>query len=345
MTTRYSIRRSSTTRASSTSAREPCRIPTLRGPRSSCRGRSLAAAHPRRCCTTTRINMSCRRICPSIGGATSSAPACAIVSSATALIHAPATTANTSFPISLLIRPAPRLGFAWAIGRKTSKIPILTLRGGAGLFYQRLTAADLLLPVGQNGISQIAYFVKSPKFYPAVPPSSSLTAAEPTIYRVDPRLKTSHTLVSSITAERIIGHIGNIAVNYLEANGRRAYLLLNANAPLPGTYNPDDPNSGLRPFGGTQNIYQYTAEGTGHAQMFFTNLNLNPTRRLYLFAFYVAQRDHSDANGTSSFASNPYNIRQDYGRDDSDNGQSFYTGAAVNLPDGFTVQPFISARS
>ena len=241
--------------------------------------------------------------------------------------------------------PAPRLGFAWAIGRKTSKIPILTLRGGAGLFYQRLTAADLLLPVGQNGISQIAYFVKSPKFYPAVPPSSSLTAAEATIYRVDPRLKTSHTLVSSITAERIIGHIGNIAVNYLEANGRRAYLLLNANAPLPGTYNPDDPNSGLRPFGGTQNIYQYTAEGTGHAQMFFTNLNLNPTRRLYLFAFYVAQRDHSDANGTSSFASNPYNIRQDYGRDDSDNGQSFYTGAAVNLPDGFTVQPFISARS
>jgi len=121
--------------------------------------------------------------------------------------------------------------------------------------------------------------------------------------------------------------------------------LLNANAPLPGTYNPSDPTSGVRPFGGTQNIYQYTAEGTGHAQMFFTNLNLNPTRRLFLFAFYVAQRDHSDANGTSWFASNPYNIRQDYGRDDSDTAQSFYTGAAINLPYGFTVQPFISARS
>jgi hypothetical protein len=79
--------------------------------------------------------------------------------------------------------------------------------------------------------------------------------------------------------------------------------------------------------------------------MFFTNLNLNPTRRLYLFAFYVAQRDHSDANGTSWFASNPYNIRQDYGRDDSDTGQSFYTGAAINLPYGFTVQPFVSAHT
>jgi hypothetical protein len=79
--------------------------------------------------------------------------------------------------------------------------------------------------------------------------------------------------------------------------------------------------------------------------MFFTNVNLNPSRRLYLFAFYVAQRDHSDANGTSWFASNPYNIRYDYGRDDSDTAQSFYTGAAVNLPYGFTVQPFISART
>ena len=241
--------------------------------------------------------------------------------------------------------PAPRVGFAWAIGPKTAKVPILTLRGGAGLFYQRLTAADLLAPARQNGINQLAYFVKSPSFYPIVPPPSSLTAAEPTIYRVAAGLRTSRTLVSSITAERILGHIGNIAVNYLEANGRHQYLLLNANAPLPGTYNPDDPTSGVRPYGGMDNIYQYTAEGTGHAQEFFTNLNLNPTRRLYLFAFYVAQRDNSDANGTSWFTSNPYNIRQDYGRDDSDIRQSFYTGAAVSLPYGLTVRPFISARS
>ncbi len=233
--------------------------------------------------------------------------------------------------------PAPRVGFAWAIGPKAAKVPILTLRGGAGLFYQRLTAADLLPSVRQNGINQVAYFVQNPTL------SSAYTTT--TIYRVDPQLRTSHTLVSSITAERIIGHIGNIAVNYLEADGRHQYLLLNANAPLPGTYHQGNPASGVRPFGGTQNIYQYTAEGTGHAQMFFTNLNLNPTRRLYLFAFYVAQRDHSDANGTSWFASNPYNIRQDYGRDDSDTGQSFYTGAAINLPHGFTVQPFISART
>jgi hypothetical protein len=143
----------------------------------------------------------------------------------------------------------------------------------------------------------------------------------------------------------MIGRIGSITANFLEADGRHAYLLRNANAPLPGTYNPADPSSGIRPFGGTQNIYQDTAEGTGHQQSFFTNLNLNPRRWLYVFAFYVAGVGHSDANGTSSFVSNSYDIRQDYGRDASDTRQQLFVGGTFNLPYGIGVNPFFSARS
>jgi len=233
--------------------------------------------------------------------------------------------------------PAPRAGFTWAIGRKTAKIPVVTLRGGAGLFYQRLTAADLLPSVRQNGVNQIAYVVQDP--------DSPSSVAQATIYRLQPGLKTSRNFIASITAERAIGRIGSVTANFLEADGRHAYLLLNANAPLPGTYNPADPTSGVRPLGGTQNIYQDTAEGTGHAQDFYTDLNLNPRRWLYLFVFYVAEIDRSDANGTSWFASNSYNIRQDYGRDDSSARQRGYFGGSINLPRGFVVRPFLSARS
>ncbi len=242
--------------------------------------------------------------------------------------------------------PAPRVGFAWSIARKNAKVPLLTLRGGTGLFYQRLTAADLLPSVRQNGINQVAYFLQAdffaqnPGFYSkyskSPPPVSALTATEPTSYRVDPRFKTSRTLVSSITAERAIGRIGSITANYLQADGRHQYLLLNANAPLP--------TSGVRPLG-NQNIYQYTSEGTGHEQMFFSNLNLMLMRRISVFAFYVAQRDHSDANGPTWFVSNSYNVREDYGRDDSDIAQQFFMGGAINLPHGLTVEPFLSARS
>lgn len=248
--------------------------------------------------------------------------------------------------------PAPRVGFAWLIGSKARKTPILTLRGGAGLFYQRLTAADLLTPVRQNGIDQISYFVQGPaaeslyrQYGSHPPPVSSLTATEPTIYRVDPHFRTSRTLVTSVTAERAIGRIGTITANFLEANGRHQYLALNANAPLPGTYDPANPGSGMRPLGGTQNIYQYTSEGTGREDVFFSNLNLMPTRRIALFAFYVAQRDRSDANGITTFATNPYNIRQDYGPDNSDDAQEIFAGGSLTLPYGVAVQPFVSARS
>ncbi|HEX5283996.1 MAG TPA: TonB-dependent receptor [Bryocella sp.] len=235
--------------------------------------------------------------------------------------------------------PAPRVGFAWAIGSKAAKAPFVTLRGGSGLFFQRLTAADLLPSVRQDGIGQTAYFVQNPGFYDpnSVLPVSSLPMPEPTIYSVDPHFGTSRTLVSSIGAERMIGHIGTISASFLEADGRHQYLLLNANAPSPG--------SGLRPLGGSQNVYQLTAAGTGHERMFFSNFNLRPSRRFFLFGLYVAERDHSDSNGTSSFASNPYNIRQDYGRDDTDIAQNFFMGAGVNLPYGLAVQPFVSTRS
>lgn len=240
--------------------------------------------------------------------------------------------------------PGPRVGFAWAIGSKAAKVPVVTLRGGAGLFYQRLTAADLLPSVRQNGVNQVAYFVQGAvaenlyqTYQNNTPPVSSLILTEPTIHRIDPHFRTARTFISSITAERAIGRIGTISANVLEADGRHVNLLINANAPLPA--------SAVRPLGGTQNIYQVTAEGTGHQRTFFMNANLRPARRISVFGFYIAQSDRSDANGPSWFASNSYNIRQDYGRDDSDIAQQFFSGAAINLPRGLVVEPFLSARS
>ncbi|HEY4010670.1 MAG TPA: TonB-dependent receptor [Acidobacteriaceae bacterium] len=241
--------------------------------------------------------------------------------------------------------PAPRVGFTWAITRKASKMPVMMLRGGSGVFYQRLSAADLLPSVRQNGVNQLAYLVQNPTFYPVVPPPSSLSETEPTIYRVDPRLRTSRTVVSGIVAERMIGRIAKVTANFTDAEGRHQYLMLNANAPLPRTYDPANPASGMRPFGGIGNIYQETAEGTGHAQMFTSNVTLMPKRGVMVYAFYIAQRNHSDANGTSWFTSNSYNIRQDYGRDDSNIAQEGFFGGAFNLPYGVAVQPFIALRS
>jgi hypothetical protein len=245
---------------------------------------------------------------------------------------------------------APRAGFAWAVHHGKSKVPVVTLRGGVGLFYQRFDVTNLLTAVRQNGTTQFTYFVQNPCFYPNLPPVStpgctySPTTAQPTIYRVDPKLRTAYDLITSITAERTIGKIGSITANFLEGHGIHQYLSINANAPLPGTYNPSDPNSGDRPFGGTQNIYQFSSEGSNDGRIFFSNLNLRPTRQLSVFAFYVNERNSGDANSATSFASNSYNIKQDNGPEDNSQRQQIFCGLLWNLPYGLGLRPFISAR-
>ncbi|MGO9691295.1 MAG: tetratricopeptide repeat protein, partial [Syntrophobacteraceae bacterium] len=51
------------------------------------------------------------------------------------------------------------------------------------------------------------------------------------------------------------------SVTYLNSRGVHQLFLRNANAPLPGTYNPAIPDSGIRPLGNNDNIYQYNSHG------------------------------------------------------------------------------------
>jgi hypothetical protein len=246
---------------------------------------------------------------------------------------------------------APRVAFAWAVGPKKAKVPIVMLRAGVGIFYQRFAVANLLTTVQQNGTTQIAYFVQNPCFYPNLPPVStpgctySPTAAQPTIYRLDPNLRSPYDLLTSITAERMIGKIGSITANFLEGHGVHQYLSINANAPLPGTYNPADPNSGDRPLGGTQNIYQFSSEGSNYGRIFFSNLSLRPNARLFLWGFYVNEHNNGDANSATAFASNSYDIKQDYGPEDNSSTQQLFCGFDWSLPYGITLAPFLSART
>lgn len=249
------------------------------------------------------------------------------------------------------IDPAPRVGFSWAIRPNAAHVPLLTLRGGVGIFYQRFEVANILQAVRENGSTQTAYFVQNPCFYTfpqriATPNCAySPSASQPTIYRIDPDLRTSYDILTSITAERRIGHIGSITANFVNGHGDHVYVSRNINAPLPGTYTLGVPGSGTRPLGGTQNLYEFSSAGETNGQIFFSNLNLNPARRVMLFAFYVLQHNDSDANSATAFASNSYNIRQDYGPEDATARQQIFCGGSVSLPHGLSFDPFFSARS
>ena len=245
--------------------------------------------------------------------------------------------------------PAPRVGFAWAVGQKPKKPPIVTLRGGGGIFYDRFLPGNILTAIRQqSGTQQIAYFVTNPSFYQqylnSPPPVSTLSSTPPTLYNIDPHLRTEYGIYAGATAERSLGKVGSISANYIFTRGDHQYVSRNINAPLPGTYDPANPASGVRPLGGTQNIYQFGSGGVAESHVLFANSQLKLGKRVSGFAAYFFQHSNQDVSNANTFASNSYNLAQDYGRA-AQPSQEIFAGAWVKLPVGIDGNFYGSAQS
>ncbi len=215
---------------------------------------------------------------------------------------------------------APRLGFAWSLLNKKDKPAQLVLRGGAGVFYARLAAASILQAQRQNGVSQQQYLVPSPATYPNFPTLGAQSS--PTVYRINPDFRAQYGIMSGIGLDHPLGSHGTISVNYFNNRVVHAIVTRNINAPLPGTYNPADPTSGVRPYGGTQNIDEYESVGLQRTNRLSTNFNFRTKNEFGMYAYYQFRHRNSDANG--GFPSNGYNIGADYGRGNQDVRQSLF---------------------
>jgi hypothetical protein len=242
---------------------------------------------------------------------------------------------------------APRVGIAWGIRRGKSGAPRTILRAGFGLFYDRF-ANNLILQAEQlNGSDQTEYIIKSPTFYPTVPAPSSLLAqgATTTVYRIDPKLHAPYTIQSAASVERQLTTAATLSVTYLNSRGVHQLLTNNINAPLPGTYNPAVPSSGVRPNPSLGNIYDYESVGIFKQNEIIANINVRAGAKLSLFGFYSLNYADSDTGGPSSFPDNPYNISQDYGRAAFAIRHRLLMGGSVGLPHGFRLSPLVILQS
>jgi carboxypeptidase family protein len=242
---------------------------------------------------------------------------------------------------------APRLGFAWGIGGGKNRSPKTVLRAGFGIFYDRFTDNLVLQAERLNGLNEEQFVVGAPDFFPAVPPPSVLTSLKtlPSIYRIDPNLRAPYTIQEGVGLERQLSRYATASVTYLNSHGVHQLLSRNINAPLPGTYDPSDPASGVRPFGDVGNIFQYESDGLFNQNQLITNLRIQKGNRLSLFGVYTLNFANSNTAGASSFVMNPYDLSEDYGRAAFDVRNRMFVGGSLALPRGFRINPFIVAAS
>jgi len=250
--------------------------------------------------------------------------------------------------------PAPRLGFAYAYTKPKAKAPLFVVRGGFGLFYSRFPSGNLLTAQRQNGVTQLSYNLSAASSTDPSPVSfyftslaagasagalNSLTASASTPYRIAPNLTSPVTYQGMVSGEHVFGKYGNINVAYFRRRSIHQFDSENINAPMPVT--------GVRPLGGTQNIYQYSSDGLSDGYSLSINGNLNIGSKLNAWGFYGtgSQTSTTGSFGSSSFVSNSYNVRQDEGPITGYAPHQLYTGFNAHPGLGLSVNMFLAMRS
>jgi Carboxypeptidase regulatory-like domain len=242
---------------------------------------------------------------------------------------------------------APRVGFAWGLGhgRNTKTV----LRAGWGIFYRRFDDDQMIISTRLNGRNQRTYIVNNPLFFPNPPPLAEISASDasvPTIYQIGPRLQSPYDMDTAVSLERQLFPGATASITYVNSRGVHQSLTNDVNAPLPGTFNPANPASGIRPFGNEAgNIYQYVSAGIYRQSQLVANAHVQAGDKLSLFGYYVYNDAHSDTAGVDSFATNPWNILQDYGRARFGIRHRGLIGGSYELPLGVRVSSMMMANS
>ncbi len=240
---------------------------------------------------------------------------------------------------------APRIGVAWAPGNPKNGRQKTVIRGGFGIFYDRVSFGDFEQAALNNGHSQVEYSVYNPTFYPNIPALSSLTPGQNLTTIVDPKLRSDYSLQSAIGVERQLPHNTVVSVTYTNNRSNHLAQTIPINTPLPGTFNPLLPLSatnGVFPYGyNAGHINEYESGGLFRQNIIMATFNTRFSRRVSLFGNYSVTYA-KDLTGTPT---DPYDFKLDYGRSAFDQRNNFQLTGSVIGPVGIRVAPFISLRS
>jgi hypothetical protein len=237
---------------------------------------------------------------------------------------------------------APRIGFAWAPGSKGGKGPQKTvIRGGFGIFYDRLEENTFLNAQLLNGSNQLNYIVTNPGFYPDIPQLAALTPSQNSIYRLDPKLRASYMMQSAIGIERQLPRNTTVSLTFTNTRAMHLQQTVPINAPLPGTYDPTQPGSGVRPYGNAGDLFEYQSGGLMKQKILMVNFNTRMTRRISLMGNYMLNY----ANDLPGSPSNPYDLMADWGRSNQDRRHRFMMFGSISAPFRLQVSPFVIVQS
>jgi len=274
--------------------------------------------------------------------------------------------------ISSNLNFAPRLFVAWAPGGTSvgsqggpanSSQPKLVIRGGMGVFYDRFGERATLLANRFNGTNESDYRISDPSLLDTatfsvngvtnVPSAQSLAAfASPQIVRrIAPDFRAPAFVMTAINIERQLPYKFTFFLVGFNYRGKHLLRLRNINAPLPGTYDANNPSKSVRPYGNIGDIFYYESSAKFNDFRMFGGLRRQMSKGFSVFANFGMGKGKTDTDcifGSigSCFPANSYDATSEYSRVAFIPTANFFVGGTVVVPRlKLNLNPFIVVTS
>jgi hypothetical protein len=166
-----------------------------------------------------------------------------------------------------------------------------------------------------------------------------------TIYQLAHDLQAPYTMQSALSVERALPHNFTTSVTFSHARTLHLLRARATNAPLPGTFLPAVPGSGVRPLGTINNFFEYDSSGRFDQNQLIVTVGSRLSRKVSFNANYTYSRTNSDSDGAGTFAANPYDFTSEWGRSSNDIRHRFTLFGNVRAPWGISLSPFVIVAS
>lgn len=252
---------------------------------------------------------------------------------------------------------APRIFFAWAPEIGPNRQPKTVIRGGFGIFYNRFSEFYTLDSRHFNGTNILDFIVTDPTILNQavftsdgvsnVPPITALTGSQRVTRRVIPDdIQATYSYTAGLLFERQLPKRFILSAGYINNIPRHSVRSRNINAPLPGTFSPAIPGSGVFPFGNVGPIYAFESAATQTVNQWQVGIQNRFLRYINFSANYTYARVTNNTDGPTFFPANSYDLTSEVGPANFELRHRFAFTGTITVPKlNLILNPIILANS